>query len=328
LVSLDADGSTRSTLAAVRRLRQYLRDHPLDLLHIHGSGTLILAQLAMLGMRKRPTVWFTWHNSEEVLDGTGWRSRLGRWALNRCDRLFGSSRSVAKKLQPLAPKLPCSVFTNGVPEIPPTEGLDADPPLIVWAARLTPTKSPELLLRSLAQLKDEGYNFRAVLAGGAPPHLADYALDLREKVEQWGLADRVEMPDWVEDMAALYRKAAIGVQTSRTEGLSMTLLEQMMAGLAIVATNVGDTAEAIEHEKTGLLVQSGDVDALTVAIRQLLDNPDQRIEFAEAARRTALETFSLDAMAQQVLQAFENASDEAAQPAMPAEASQRLASSA
>ena len=112
------------------------------------------------------------------------------------------------------------------------------------------------------------------------------------------------MHGWVDDVPALLRESAIGVQTSHTEGLSMTLLEQMMAGLAVVATDVGDTAVAIEHGKTGLLVPPGDDDALCDALRRLITDVELRCRLGAAAREKALAEFSLEAMAEQGLRFY------------------------
>src|SRR5699024_3051667 len=106
-------------------------------------------------------------------------------------------------------------------------------------------------------------------------------------------------PGWVADPSTLIKRAAIGVQTSKAEGLSMTLLEQMMAGLAVVATSVGDTAEAVEDGATGLLIPPDDLDALTNALRRLLTDHPLRRRMGADARKRALAEFSLDNMAQQ-----------------------------
>jgi mannosyltransferase len=90
------------------------------------------------------------------------------------------------------------------------------------------------------------------------------------------------------------------VQISRTEGASMTLLEQAMSGLAIVATDVGDTSAIIENEVTGLLIDPGDEEALRVALRRLISDPELRIRLGVAARTRAMSGFGLPELARQV----------------------------
>jgi glycosyltransferase involved in cell wall biosynthesis len=222
-------------------------------------------------------------------------------ALQRCDRVFGSSRSVVDRLTERSGLNEVSVFANAVPSSDTTNALAATTPRLAWAARLVPDKDPKILLQVSNTLHQEGLRFNATIAGSPLPHQQWYADELSTMVDELCLSDIVDMPGWVDDAPALFRSAAIGVQTSYTEGLSMTLLEQMMAGLAIVATDVGDTAVAIEHEKTGLLIPPGEPQALTDALRRLITEPALRQRLGHAAREKALSEFSLEAMAQRVL---------------------------
>ena len=84
----------------------------------------------------------------------------------------------------------------------------------------------------------------------------------------------------------------------------MTLLEQMMAGLAVVATDVGDTSVAVEHEKTGLLIPEGNEEALTDSLRRLIQNVALRRRLADAARQKAMRQFTLAAVARQAVDRF------------------------
>lgn len=294
-------------LRAVRRLRRCLAERGINVVHVHGSNALPLVALAVRRMRPRPMLLFTWHDSQRVLDGRSWRDRLVRWALRRCDRVFGSSSDVADRLHRACGR-PVEVFRNGVPELPALGEPDANVPTIIWAARLAPLKDPQILLRAAARLRDEGLDFRIVLAGDAADNLRWFADQTRELIHEHGLEDRVSMPGWVDDCTTLYRGAAIGVQTSHSEGLSMTLLEQMMAGLAVVATDVGDTAAAVADGRTGLLIPPTDEDALTDALRRLLTDPALRQRLAAAAREQALAVFSLPAMAKQAIAVYDASS--------------------
>jgi glycosyltransferase involved in cell wall biosynthesis len=70
----------------------------------------------------------------------------------------------------------------------------------------------------------------------------------------------------------------------------------MAAGCPVIATAVGGNVEAVVDEMTGLLVPSGDADALAAAVQRLLDRPDERRRFSIAARRRARESFGMDRM--------------------------------
>jgi starch synthase len=70
----------------------------------------------------------------------------------------------------------------------------------------------------------------------------------------------------------------------------------MAAGVPAVATSVGGTPEVLEHGRTGLLVESRDQDALTAAIRELIEAPDRARSMGEAARQVYLDRFTFEGM--------------------------------
>jgi glycosyltransferase involved in cell wall biosynthesis len=70
----------------------------------------------------------------------------------------------------------------------------------------------------------------------------------------------------------------------------------MAAGLPIVATRAGGIPEAIEHERTGILVPPGDDRALAAAIVRLIERPEVAARFGDAARQSAESRFSFDRM--------------------------------
>jgi glycosyltransferase involved in cell wall biosynthesis len=95
---------------------------------------------------------------------------------------------------------------------------------------------------------------------------------------------------------------------SFTEGTSMTLLEAMSLGIPTVATRVGGTPEIVDHEETGFLVESDDLAAFTRAIKNLLDQPVERIKMGNAAKVKFEQKFSVKQMVDQYTQCFEASS--------------------
>ncbi|WP_319409036.1 glycosyltransferase family 4 protein [uncultured Desulfosarcina sp.] len=306
--SLDLGSRRRivGSLIAFGRLVRFIRRARPSVLHVHGQQSLVVAALAIIGLRNRPQFWFTWHNSEGVFDAMGLRGWLMRWAVRRCDMIFGASRSIVDRMRATLGNFPrIEVFRNGVPVMEPTTGMQADEPVICWCGRIVPSKDPRAFIRAAAVLNREGLRFHAVLAGDSPAHLGWFMDETRALAAELGLADIVEFPGWVDDVAALIRRSAIGVQTSHTEGLSMTLLEQMMAGLAVVATDVGDTSIAVEDGKSGYVIPAKDDTALVDRLRRLLEDPRHRTQIGAAARQRAIAEFSLASMARQAREAYQ-----------------------
>lgn len=285
------------------KFSRFLGAERVDVLHAHGPRSLLFAWLATRVMARRPRLWFTWHDSETVLGGSRRRRMLMRTAMAACDRVFGSSRAVVAKLQSALPGHGrIEVFTNGVPVGDSTRGHDAEVPTIVWTGRLVPPKDPGILVRVVAALKDEGLRFKVVIAGSSPRQLRWFEEDLRRAASESGLADVISFPGWVADPSRVLLDASIAVQTSHTEGLSMALLEQMMAGLAVVATDVGDTGLAVSGGDAGILIPPKDEAALLEALRGLIGSPSLRRRMGAAAREVARERFSTDAVVDRVLE--------------------------
>ena len=189
----------------------------------------------------------------------------------------------------------------------PSRRPDAERPGIVWIGRMVPPKDPQALVRAAATLRDEGFHFSVDLVGKPIPSTQWYFEQTRELVSQLGLADTVRTPGFLDDeaMRSLAARSQIAVQTSHTEGLSIALLEQMMAGMAIIATDVGDTSCAIRDGENGLLVPAHDQKALEAALRRLLGDPTLRRRLGQAARASALATYSLEAVADRALREYE-----------------------
>jgi glycosyltransferase involved in cell wall biosynthesis len=122
------------------------------------------------------------------------------------------------------------------------------------------------------------------------------------------------MPGRVEprEIQHLLQTAAIFVSASTwPEPLSRAVLEAMAHGTAIVATAVGGTAEAVVHERSGLLVRPGDAPQLADAICRLLDNPGLRASLAAGAKTLLKARFSQEAVLPAMLATYRRVSQRA-----------------
>jgi glycosyltransferase involved in cell wall biosynthesis len=95
--------------------------------------------------------------------------------------------------------------------------------------------------------------------------------------------------------------ASVFVYRSDMEGLGSAALAAMAAGVPVVASNVGGLPEAVEHERTGLLVRDGD---FATPIRRLLDNPAEAAEMGRRGRERVEKNFTIDIMVEKTLAAY------------------------
>jgi glycosyltransferase involved in cell wall biosynthesis len=181
------------------------------------------------------------------------------------------------------------VIHNGVDPraaIPRQRG-DTGPPRIVTVGRFKAPKDPLTLVRALASLGAR--SFEAVIVGDGPDRRA-----VEAEIERLGLVQAARLAGERDDVPELLAGADIFVLSSRSEGLPLSILEAMSAGLPVVASRVGGVPEVVLDGETGLLVPPGDPSSLAAAIERLLVDPDLRARLGTAGRARIEESFDLD----------------------------------
>jgi glycosyltransferase involved in cell wall biosynthesis len=157
----------------------------------------------------------------------------------------------------LAPDAEASALTQA--EARAALGLDAGP-LLLTAARLVPWKGIDHLIRAIAPLRD----VRLLVAGDGPSEESLRALAAAE-----GVADRVTFLGQVphERLALYFRAADYTALYSGYEGLPHVLLESLLAGTPVIASDKGGNPEVVRHAENGLLAPYASVEALVDTLR-------------------------------------------------------------
>lgn len=167
-----------------------------------------------------------------------------------------------------------------------------DAPLIVSVSRHDPRKGLDVLIRALAKLRASGVRFRACLVSGGPLFAAHQRL-----MEQLGLADVARLTNWVADPFPYLRRADVFVLPSIQEGSgSLSLLEALQTGVAVVASNVDGVPEDVTDGDSALLVEPGDVDELSQALARTLTDAELRERLRRRARERFVEKFSAESL--------------------------------
>jgi glycosyltransferase involved in cell wall biosynthesis len=166
--------------------------------------------------------------------------------------------------------------------------------LLVTVARLDAVKNQPMMLQSTRALIDQGYKIRLLLVGDGPERE-----NLEAITQQLNLNNAVIFTGFQSKPADYLSLMDIFFLPSFTEGTSMTLLEAMSLGIPTVATRVGGTPEIVEDKETGFLIESNDQEAFTRAIKNLMNQPEQRKKMGSAAKARFEDKFSVKQMVNQ-----------------------------
>ncbi len=276
-------------LAAVRGLLQLLRQQHPDVIHAHSAMSGVVARIA--GRIANIPVIYTVH-------GFGFKPevpRVQRWAAWVTEFALAPFTShmvcVSEYERQLAARLPIaadrvSVIFNAVPDTATHHSPVQEPVRVVMVARMASPKRPDLLLQALALVRDRlGHEVSATLIGDGPDIKVHQAL-----CEQLGLQE-VTFTGNVTDVAQRLVHHAIFVLMSDHEGLPISVIEAMHAGLAVVASDLPGLRELIDDGKHGLLVPNQAI-ALADALFLLVNNADLRLRLGQAAQQRVEDQFS------------------------------------
>jgi glycosyltransferase involved in cell wall biosynthesis len=184
------------------------------------------------------------------------------------------------------------------PGTPPRLGLRArlgvpeDGVVIGCVAQILPVKGHPTLLEALARMP----SVRLWLAGRELDE--NYARDLRRRISELGLEERVAFLGEVRDVPALLAELDVFVLPTwdewRMEGCPVALLEAMSSGLPCVATDIPGSRDVVEPEVSGILVPPKDAVALAEALGRLVASPQRRRALGEAARSRVLQKYAIE----------------------------------
>lgn len=228
------------------------------------------------------------------------RQRFVRYVFRRCARVVVLSEGWRQWVQSMCGHAHVVCVHNPV-QLPPASAWETRRRgAVLSLARLGPGKGSFDLLQAAALVAPQVDGLELRLGG-------DGELDaVRERAGQLGIAAQLNLLGWVagegkRQQLALARLFAL---PSYHEGMPMSVLEAMAAGLPVLATSVGGIPEAVADGVEGFLVAPGDVAALAARLRQLLQDDALARRMGAAARRKAETVFSTEAVLPRVEQMY------------------------
>jgi glycosyltransferase involved in cell wall biosynthesis len=170
---------------------------------------------------------------------------------------------------------------------------------IVAVGSLEPIKRWDKLITAAAELKQRGLDLLLQIAGNGSLKVL-----LEQQAEKLGLSGSVEFIGHSSNIPKLLADAIFLAHTSETEGCPNVVMEAMACGRAVVATDVGDVPDLVEHGKTGFVVRRTDDAMLVECMVKLITDRDLCRRMGEAGRAKAEREFGLDRLACETLAAY------------------------
>jgi glycosyltransferase involved in cell wall biosynthesis len=288
-----------------RRIREYVSAHKIRIVHTHSPRARLAAALALVAAPH------TAHLATEHLLYAPRDRRLGlaytlldRLTLYPADHVVAVSQRMQRQLVALPGlstgrvtaiqnAIDCAAYFAPEQRDPCRSefGLTPESRVIGYAGRIDRVKRLDLLLEGFSEVLAQHPQARLMIIGegGQRPKLDALAASL-------GISHAVIWTGFRQDMPRLLAAMDIYVQPSVNEGLSLSILEAMAAGKAVIATDVGGAREVLTHLKTGILIPPGSSPAIGAAVVDLLNRPDKRAALAQAARDHVLQEFGVQKM--------------------------------
>ena len=262
-----------------------------DIVHAHWwfPGGLVGTWLS--GLSGVPLVTTLHGTDVRLARGTAMARPLFRHVLQQSSAVTTVSRWLARETETMVSGVTATVAPMPVATDLYSPGGQRDTERLLFVGRLTAQKGIGPLLDAIARMTRR-VSLDVVGDGALGPELAERARAL-------GIADRIQwlghlpQPGLVE----LYRRATALVVPSTDEGLGLVAVEAQLCETPVVGFESGGLTDTVHHERTGILVPPGNVDALAAALDGLLDRPDRGSDLGRAGRMVALAGFAPESAA-------------------------------
>ncbi|GEA50331.1 glycosyl transferase [Vibrio inusitatus NBRC 102082] len=275
-----------------------ISEHNINLIHVNSGAPC--QWMTFVAKAKRIPMLCQLHSPYNLHD----RFTLG---LHSAQHLVAVSHAVATPiLDEGYPDQNLTVVHNGVPNIDLSQPINVRerfdiPPhakVLISVGSLIKRKGFDKLIQALALLNSNQDPHHLIIIGDGSERLnlikQIESLDLDSKVHLVGEQSNVNA--WLAGGCDLF------VSGARSEAFGLVLVEASLAGLAVIAPNVGGISEVIEHNSTGLLYENGDNEILFIvdAVSQLIQNPTSRQAMASRGKLVAQHRFSLEQNTSQI----------------------------
>ena len=283
-------------------------DNKIDVIHSHGYKSNILLGSLPKHMRVKPCI-------STIHGWTAVRKFSKIWLYTILDKYFLRKMDAIVYVNPLMRNTikhkNYFVIVNGIPDYNlddervhssdhKTSNFCTNGFIIGCISRLSHEKGIKYLIEAVHKLSLSGIDVKLVIVGEGP---------LKESLQEYvltnNLSDKIIFPGYRSNASDYLTLFDVFVLPSLTEGIPISILEAMQAGVPVIATRVGGVPSMLENGKYGVMIEPSDSDCLVDAITKIKNNYNLAIIAAKNAKIRVYEKYSSQRMAQEYLNVYE-----------------------
>jgi glycosyltransferase involved in cell wall biosynthesis len=299
------------------QLLRLIRELRPDVIHAHLVMAAVSCRIASLGYPRALRVTQvpgSVHLQDPLL------RRLEQWTLSRDDLVIGSCQAIADEYRAMgAREVAVGYYGCDVHRLDPGQsgagfrgefGLAADTPTIGLVGYMYPSRLPafpdygikghEVFIAAAPSILDRVPGAHLFVVGDELAGKGRYRHELEARARALGLGERMHFTGWRADIPSVLAGLDVAVNPSIGESACYTMVEALLMGKGVVASNVGGLPDTVRHGETGLLVPPGDPAALAVAVTELLADPARRTDLGKQGRDDCLRRFDITATVAQL----------------------------
>ena len=288
-----------------RLLRQFLKQHAVDVVFSHHLKDLWRLRLSLIGLSHVRVIGF----ARMFLRNVNKKDFMHRWVYGRMELLVSLTEVQKEALLKCLPLRPddVRVIPDGVnvEEFHPHHrnesyrkevfGVNAGEKAVGLVGRLDPQKGSFEFIQAAHQVlqknSDLKFGVKFLLIGKETPDTPGFEKKLKDYVSEQGLKEKILFLGHRSDVAQVIANLDVFCMPSYEETFGDVLIEAMACEVPSIATRAGGPINIIDEGVNGLLVPPKDVDALTEALRALLSEPERARTLALSGRQKALNVY-------------------------------------
>jgi len=291
----------------------FKRRKDFDIIHVHITRLLAATAVAMRPLTGVPVVakisgFFEFEGGVLDTKSRSIGNRVLRFILRKIDYVQTISVQTQEKLiQAGFSDRQIRFIPNGIDGTQAVERANSGPTnskqtlVFGYCGRLRLVKGIDVLIdafAALVKLRPE-LDVKLRIAGGGSAQES-----FMRRCEQLGVAEQIEWLGRIEDTAAFYQNLDVYIQPSFAEGLPNSVMEAMLAGLPVLATDIGGNNELIEHDQQGWLFAPGDANALSVLMQRCADDRAALLQLGPRGREKVIDTYDFESVTSELLDLY------------------------